>query len=62
MLTTTQVAALANTTRHTVEREIRRGNLTAEKVGRVWVITEGDARQWATQFRPYDGLRKDRSA
>ena len=58
MLNTTQAAALAATTPHTVKREIQRGNLQAEKVGGVWVIDPAEAQRWAAQFRPYAGLRK----
>lgn len=58
MLSTTDLAAKVNTTRQTVEREIERGNLTAEKVGRTWVIQQAEADRWAAQFRPYAGLRK----
>lgn len=58
VLTTTEVAALASTTRYTVEREIQRGNLEAEKVGRQWAITPDEAKRWAAQFKPYAGLRK----
>jgi predicted GIY-YIG superfamily endonuclease len=50
---TSQVAALADTTRYTVEREIARGNLAAEKVGAHWVIGEAEAERWAAQYRPY---------
>ena len=57
MLTTTKVAAMAGTTRHTVEREIRRGNLKAGKFGRNWAIELAEAERWAAQFRPYAGLR-----
>ena len=57
-LTTTQVAALAGTTRHTVEREIKRGNLAAERIGRQWAVLEHDAERWADAFTPYRGLRK----
>jgi excisionase family DNA binding protein len=32
MLTVTEVAALAGTSRHTVEREIRRGDLSAQRL------------------------------
>jgi excisionase family DNA binding protein len=53
MLTTTQVAAKAAVSRHTVEREIGRGNLTAEKVGNRWAIAEAEAGRWAAQYRPY---------
>ena len=53
MLTTTEVAAKANTTRYTVEREIHRGNLTAEKVGNRWAIAEAEAERWAAGYRPY---------
>lgn len=59
MLSTAQVAELAHTTRHTVEREIHRGNLAAEKIGRTWVIEQAEAERWAAQFTPYAGLRKD---
>jgi excisionase family DNA binding protein len=58
VLTTTQVATLANTTRYTVEREIERGNLAAQKIGRQWAITPDEAQRWATQFKPYASLRK----
>lgn len=61
MLTTTEVAKLAGTTRHTVEREIRRGRLTAGRVGRQYAIEPDEAQRWAAQYRPYEGLRKDRS-
>ena len=57
MLTTTEVAAKANTTRHTVEREIKRGNLKAEKFGRNWAVEQAEAERWAAQFRPYAALR-----
>ena len=53
MMTTTQLAAKAGTSRYTVEREIRRGNLTAQKAGRWWVIEEAEADRWAAQFKPY---------
>ena len=60
MLSTTEVAKLAGTTRHTVEREIHRGNLTAEKAGRVWVVEQAEAQRWAAAFRPYASLRLPR--
>lgn len=56
MLTTTQAGALADTSRYTVEREIRRGNLKAKKVGRQWAIEDADAKKWAASFKPYAGL------
>lgn len=62
MLSTTEVAALARTTRHTVSREIERGNLQAEKVGRTWVVQPDEARRWAAQFTPYSALRKGTDA
>lgn len=62
MLTTSQVAAKAGTTRYTVEREIKRGHLQAQRLGRQWAINEADADQWAAQFQPYAGLRKDGNA
>ena len=60
MLSTSEVAKLAGTTRHTVEREIHRNNLRAEKAGRVWVVAEAEAERWATQFQPYASLRGKR--
>jgi excisionase family DNA binding protein len=59
MMSTTQVAELASTTRFTVEREIRRGNLQGQKIGRTWVIDRAEAERWAAQYTPYAGLRKD---
>lgn len=59
MMSTTEVAELASTTRFTVEREIRRGNLQGQKIGRTWVIDQAEAERWAAQFTPYAGLRKD---
>lgn len=61
MLTTTETAALAGTSRYTVEREIRRGRLAAGRLGRHYAIEPDEAKRWAAQFRPYEGLRKDRS-
>lgn len=58
MLNTTQTAALARTSPHTVKREIARGNLRAEKIGGVWVVDPAEAGRWAAQFQPYAGLRK----
>lgn len=49
---------MARTTRHTVEREIARGNLAAEKIGRTWVIEQAEADRWAAQFQPYASLRR----
>lgn len=45
---------LVSTTRHTVEQEIKRGNLT----GHAWVIDDAEAECWAAQFRPHEGLWK----
>ena len=61
MLSTTEVARLAGTTRSTVEREIHRGNLAAQKAGRVWVVDDGEAGRWAAAFRPYASLREPRA-
>lgn len=60
MLSTTKVAEQAGTTRYTVEREIKRGSLKAEKVGRTWVIQQDEADRWAAEFRPYAALRGKR--
>jgi len=51
-LSTTETAGLTSppTTRFTVEREIKRGNLTAQKIGRTWVIDEAEAQRWASGF------------
>jgi excisionase family DNA binding protein len=57
MLTTSEVATLADVSRHTVEREIRRGNLSAEKISRLWVIDAAEAQRWAEAFQPYRTLR-----
>ena len=53
---------MADTTRHTVEREIKRGNLKAEKFGRNWAVEQAEAERWAAQFRPYAGLRTPKAA
>jgi excisionase family DNA binding protein len=53
VLTTTEVAAMAKTSRFTVAREIHRGNLAAEKVGNRWAIMEAEAERWAAQYQPY---------
>ena len=47
------------TTRFTVEREIRRGNLTAEKAGGRWLIEPGEAERWAKGFVAYRAQRRD---
>ena len=60
MLTTTQAAALAGTTRFTVEREIKRGHLAAQRTGRIWSIDPAEAKRWAAAFTPYAGLRGPR--
>jgi hypothetical protein len=39
VLSTTQATSLVSTTRHTVEQEIKRGNLT----GHFWVIDDAEA-------------------
>ena len=62
MLTTSEVAALAGVSRHTVEREIRRGHLSAEKISRLWVIDPAEAQRWAESFQPYRTLRARPSA
>ena len=61
VLSTTKVAEMVGTTRHTVEREIDRGNLTAERVGRNWVIQQDEADRWAASYRPYAALRGKRT-
>lgn len=61
MLSTTEVAKLAGTARSTVEREIHRGNLRAEKAGRVWIVEQAEAQRWAAAFQPYSSLRLPRT-
>lgn len=62
VLTTTEVAAKANTSRYTVDREIHRGHLAAEKVGNRWAIGEAEAARWAAEYRPYAEQRdRDRT-
>jgi hypothetical protein len=58
-LTTAEVAKLPSkpTTRFTVEREIRRGNLAAEKAGGRWLIELAEAERWAKTFVPYRAQR-----
>jgi excisionase family DNA binding protein len=57
MLTTSEVATLVGISRHTVEREIKRGNLSAQKISRLWVIEPAEAQRWAESFQPYRTLR-----
>jgi hypothetical protein len=52
-MTTLEVATMAKTSRFTVEREIERGNLKAEKIAGRWIIDEAEAARWASQYRPY---------
>jgi hypothetical protein len=49
---------MRSVTRFTVEREIRRGNLTAEKVSGRWLIAEAEAERWAAGFVPYREQRE----
>lgn len=63
VLTTTEVAAKAEVSRHTVEREIHRGNLKAEKLGNRWAVADAEAERWAAQFRLYAEQRdRDRES
>lgn len=57
---TPEVAALARVSRATVEREIHRGTLAAERVARTWIVAEAEANRWAAQFQPYAALRQPR--
>jgi hypothetical protein len=47
-------------TRHTVEREIDRGNLQAEKTAGQWIIAEDEAKRWAASFVKYREQRARR--
>jgi hypothetical protein len=58
VLFTTDVAAMASTSRHTVEREIRRGNLTAVKKHGRWLIDDDEAKRWAAGYQPYAAQRQ----
>jgi predicted site-specific integrase-resolvase len=53
VLTTTQLAEKAKISRYTVEREIRRGNLKAEKLSGRWIVADDEAERWAAQFKTY---------
>lgn len=57
-LSTAEAGRLANTGRCTVDREIARGNLHAEKIGKTWVIEQAEAERWAAQFQPWATQRK----
>jgi hypothetical protein len=59
-LTTSEVAAMPEppTTRFTVEREIRRGYLAAEKAGGRWLIERDEAERWAAGFVAYRTQRR----
>lgn len=59
-LTATEVAAMPDdpVTRFTVEREIRRGNLAAEKAGGRWMIDQAEAERWAASYVPYREQRE----
>jgi hypothetical protein len=50
-----QRAAPVRTARHTVEQQIKRGNLTAKKAGHTWVVDDAGAKRRAAQFRPHEG-------
>jgi hypothetical protein len=52
MLTTTEVGKMADppVSRFTVEREIHRENLDAEKVGGRWLVEHDEAKRWAAEF------------
>lgn len=52
-ISTTDAAKLTTppTTRHTVKREIERGNLEAEKTAGQWIISEDEALRWAKTFK-----------
>ena len=58
MLFTTDVAAMASTSRHTVEREIGRGNLAAVKKHGRWLIEDAEAERWAAGYQPYAAQRQ----
>jgi IS30 family transposase len=53
VLTATELAEKANVSRYTVEREIRRGNLAAEKKSGRWFVGDEEAERWTAQFKPY---------
>jgi hypothetical protein len=57
-MTTAATAELAGVHFRTVEREIRRGNLHAEKHGGVWIIEQAEAERWAGQFQKYAEQRQ----
>ena len=49
---------MAKTSRHTVEREIGRGNLEAVKKHGRWLIEDAEGKRWAAGYQPYATQRK----
>ncbi len=49
---------MVSTSRHTVEREIHRGNLAGVKKHGRWLIEDAEAERWAAGFRPYAAQRQ----
>lgn len=58
LLTVRQVAEMAGVSRMTVFREIERGNLPAERVGRDMIIDLADAEVWRASFVKYREQRE----
>jgi len=53
-LTPQEVSDLLQVSVYTVRRWIKKGELPAYKVGRLWRIKTGDLNQWLDQKRPLD--------
>ena len=62
MLTTTEVARLARVSRDTVVRAITDGDLAAVRTGRIYSVTEADAKTWVAVHEPYARLRRNKAA
>jgi excisionase family DNA binding protein len=58
-VTVAQLAERARVNTRTVQREIGRGNLTADLTGTVYLITSEEADRWLAGFEKYSGLRKE---
>jgi excisionase family DNA binding protein len=51
VLTTAQVAELLQISPRTVQRAIRRGELKAHRVGRIYRVNDQDLREWWEKIR-----------
>lgn len=59
-MTTTEAAALAGLPRRTIQTAIRRGRLSAVKIGRDWQIDRADFDKWLSSPRKVGRPRKEK--